>query len=1478
MGFCGPSPYGWGPASPVSDFDVTPCFAQSVLQVTPSLMLILVGSMRLVYAGRRMRDVTMTRAIRFKLLLFASATMLSTAMLVMCITSSNIDYSAVLSNVLAVGSMILATALFHVEYRAFDAGSMVLTAFWLLRVGVNSVSLRSYLNHGASPASPSLVVFMTLTALAVLMLLVEGCTQSKTLPAAKPDRNGAPFSRALFLWVSRLIRLGARRVLATDDLFECTDKLQSSTLHVEYVRLAGEGKQSFYRDYRVALPFWSIARHFWVQSLLAHLCEVGSVTMVFLGPELLDLLLGFVSSYHTPGMTPQAPTRGYILAVSFLGVTLLQAVFQQHRQHQSVQLVIRSQAMLMNALYHKASRLSLAGSQGVQTGDIVNHMAVDANGLAMAFLCAPDCWSSPLMIIVALVRLWKYLGPASLSGFGVILALAPAFVLSVRLVMRQQSIKLGNMDKRMKLMSEVLGGIKMIKLYASEAYFLKNIIALRDSEQTALRRMYIGFAGIFGLMNTLPYIIGLVSFCVYTATAPPSAPLNSRLVFLSVAYFNILTAPLNMLFQVAGAVSRAMVSYGRLVRFMSRLEVDGASATIDRATGSHPVAISIANGTFTWGCGNSETSPGAAKNQHPSDMNPCETTDPAHRETFALTDITLTVPRCSLTAVIGRVGQGKTALLHAILGEMQRAAGDVRVNGTVAYVSQAAWIINSTVRNNIVMGAPLDECRYQHTLAVCALLPDLKVLEHGDMTLIGDKGVSLSGGQKARISLARAVYAQADVYLLDDCLSAVDAQVDKHIFTHVIGKTGVLAGKTVVLVTHGVHHLPRCDHIMLLRSGRIVESGTYDELMAHRGDTYALINEHGLAADNVTDAESSHPTSGHISAQAASNVGHDQQVVSDVKSARADDDMLTGSIDLAVYKHYLTAMSKGSVAMFGCLLILLVGAQVFQFMWLQHMASVLDGSTSTPVSFYLKIMAVSTVTLFLSACLAIYWWFAKLAIRASKVLHRQLLTRVLKAASYWLDKTPVGRILNRFSGDIDALDEIIPSMLVNSIFQAALMAVWVVLITAALPWMVFLLIIAMAALLRVQQYFLATSREVKRIEAGCKAPIFQHFEEGVAGMVTIRAYGYQARLAVQVENKIDGLINAMFSNYAANRWLGMSVSAIGGFVMFGVALLSIVLRNSAVGSAVGLGVTSAQSLISLMIILTRSMSEVEANMVAVERIRAYSSVPIEAPDHGASVDVHWPSTGAIKFDQYSTAYEPMNSTSCLTAPLSKLSLRSVSFAIRGGERIGICGRTGAGKSTITLSLFRLLEAVSGTIEIDGQDISKVGLVNLRSRLTIIPQDPMLFKGTVRSNLDPHLEHADSTIWKALEQANIKDYVMSQDGELDALVETGGSNYSAGQRQLLTLTRALLGRQRIVIFDEATSATDAETDAVVQRTIRAEFKGCTVLTIAHRITTIMDSDRILVLENGKVVEFDTPTSLLRDPTGAFAKMVENARAE
>ncbi|CAG5116009.1 unnamed protein product, partial [Candidula unifasciata] len=826
--------------------------------------------------------------------------------------------------------------------------------------------------------------------------------------------------------------------------------------------------------------------------------------------------------------------------------------------------------------------------------------------------------------------------------------------------------------------------------------------------------------------------------------------------------------------------------------------------------------------------------------------------------------ISLEIPRGSFVAVVGPVGCGKSSLVSAVLGEMDSLQGSVQISGSTAYVPQTSWIQNSTLRNNILFGYSYNQKRYRKIIEACALVPDLQILPGGDMTEIGEKGLNLSGGQKQRVSIARALYANSDIYIMDDPLSAVDSHVGKHIFKRVLSDKGLLKNKTRIMTTNAVHWLPLVDVIIVMQDGRITEVGSYLELMKRVGNFSQFLLTHFR---KFQESESEVDEDIEVRQMKMKMWEHVESVTSQSESNTSGEELinfhqnsllllLTLAIVCALHFPKCQVMIRHAATKKTCCVnIFWKASNVLASVWLSKWTGDPDLQSTSFVKnmqkqrqyiiVYGALGAAQVIFIFAYACVA-----ALRMVTAAAGMHAAMLDRVLKAPMSFFDTTPVGRILPQ-----------IVFMWVTCVFSVA---ATLLVISVNTPIFTTVIVPLFLAYIAMQRFFVPTTRQLKRLESVTRSPIYSHFSETLSGCHVIRAFDSVARFVQTSTDLIDKNQVFYFAGISANRWLGIWVEAIGSLVVFFSAVFSL-MTPGINGAVLGLSVSYALQITQALKWLVRTMSDIETNVVSVERVQEYSQLVQEAARYTPLRSPNeWPYHGQIVFRQYSTRYreglEPV--------------LKGLDCVIQPGEKIGIVGRTGAGKSSLTLALFRLLEASYGEIIIDNIPISALGLYDLRSKITILPQDPVIFSGTLRENLDPNLEHLDQEIWTALTMSNMKHYVSAMPAGLYSEVGENGLSLSSGQRQLLCLTRALLRRTKILVLDEPTSSVDVETDTLVQSMVRRVFRNCTTITVAHRINTILDCNRVMVLEAGSIVEYDNPQYLLQQEESHFYKLAKS----
>ncbi|KAF9118643.1 hypothetical protein BGX30_004443 [Mortierella sp. GBA39] len=1136
--------------------------------------------------------------------------------------------------------------------------------------------------------------------------------------------------------------------------------------------------------------------------------------------------------------------------------------------------------------------------------------------------------SLPVEIGFAMWLLYGLLGWSSFASIAALLLVTPLQVWRARVYNGMLKDKLTVMDERVRLTTEILAAIKIVKLYGWESAFKQRIMEVRGRELAALKRL--------------------------------------GTVFVSMTLFTMLRTPIGELSETVTNTINVIVGSNRIKRFLLLEEIVESSVSRDPAVPMDPTLplVTIESASFSW---TKQPTAIASIDQDLADalddasqplLQPSEERNGSEHATTnwrpTLRHIQLSMARGSITSVVGRVGQGKSSLLSAILGEMYTLQGHVSIHGRVAYVPQHAWILNASVKDNILFGQPYDESRYLQILYSSGLEPDLAILPAGDMTEIGERGINLSGGQKQRVSLARAAYADADIYLLDDPLSAVDAHVDRHLWKRLLGPEGMLKDKTRILVTHGIHHLKEVDKIVLVKDGEVAEYGTYQELMALRSVFYQLIKEHSISHRKAAAREDTGSMTGATLAESAGTgdvesrsdgvtatqaeesasssdldddsslaatiefseeialPSNDNKTASDGKLVEAET-IKEGAVDFTISLAYVRAATyklAGLVVLFhvnshGCL----VATNLWLKYWIQNddgtggdgdgnPNSDLAGGKGFSLKVFIGVFAILTAVYVLSCIIVIYVGFAIARIRASYTLHRDLISKIFRLPCSFFDTTPLGRIINRISSDLQGIDDKLPWAIDEVICWGVRLTASVIIISVSTPTFLIALPVFIVAIAVIQKYYLASSRAVKRIFHVSKSPVFQNFNETLGGVTTIRAMGLQERFKAVNVGLLLTHVNAHVAYTYCIRWVEVRLQVLSSVVILVVAVGFVVSAGKDMDPATaGLALSFTLSITQEINYLVRNYCETQNMLVSVERMCEYTDMETEAPetlplDPRVEAAAAWPPKhGAIEFVNYSTRYrEGLD-----------LVLRNVTFKVGAGEKIGIVGRTGAGKSSLTLALFRMIEAANGPwvhsssspdgsettqeeednnivgkIMIDGIDISTLGLSDLRRALAIIPQDPILFAGTIRDNLDPFQEHSDADLWEALDRSHLKAYIQTLPGGLSSEVISNGENFSVGQRSLICLGRALLRKTKVLVLDEATSAVDVETDELIQKTIRAEFKDRTLLTIAHRIKTVMDSDKILVLEQGRVVEFESPKVLLARKDGSlFYRLAEQS---
>ncbi|KAF9957481.1 hypothetical protein BGZ70_009498 [Mortierella alpina] len=1456
MPFCDAE--GWHVFSQRRDMDFTQCFQDRLHKVA--------GKGRLV-------GVRANAVFYIKMLGVAAAIGIQLGLLIQTVSQDEYLSSSLLSTILYLVALACAAVLHWFEFFNMPNPSPSLVMFWLCTALISIFPTRSHIQEspkGLSSTFPALKLAFTIVAVLVFVLENIPKPQRSTLvrpnvtppvqdnPSPEPDANF--FKRITFFWLLPLLLKGKKKALRMEDVWSLHPKLLSYPLYLttrakmdaheaivahqlqeEEAAAAAAGLDAGDEKHKRATKLGRskinlakvVLGTVGYGIMTAIIPRLFYIAALYIRPQLFSQLIAFGTSYSqeekAKGTVPLEPWIGFGLLIAVFVSATLSSLFDAQYINICYNSGLKARGVLVNLIYRKSLRLSTTNKQEGM-GAIVNHMSTDVDKVVATFLVFHYSWSSIVEITIAAWMLYNEVQSAMFASIGVIFIILVISAAVSPQISRRQKAMMQCSDQRMKLINELVTYIKSIKLYTWESYFTNKITSMRRLQLRELRQFYSWITLLATFLNMIGPFSIFATLSIYTLVAQADAPLDIKRIFTAITLINMLEGPVGLINQSLSVIVGGKVAYDRLQHFFNSEEIDDENVLRNDDKDASDYAYEIDQGTFGWYTPEAieatvekkakETKAKAAQAAKEAKLSSKNTTaavdqagqaanesvstldeklakDQLKRTTTEDSDATssvestpnvtrdsmgpimhninLRIKRGNLTAVVGRVGEGKSSLVGALLGEMYKYSGSVRSYGSLAYVAQSAWILNDSVRNNILFGRPYDKERYINVVKSCALAPDFKMLIHGDNTIIGEKGISLSGGQKQRISIARAVYADADVYIFDDPLSAVDAHVDKHIFEHALTK--ILAGKTRILVTNGVNHLAKADQIVVIKQGTISQDGCYSELIQNEeGDLYRLIQESKFVATKDDSAESEEDLDADIdSVIEGSNDGDDdddsgaQRPDGPVKrptyrraksTAIAEEDFEVedkdevndevkseGRVGWDVYKFYILQLGSSGLTLFGIVAAIYLAVEINMELWLQRWGKqvYVPIEEQKPTSFWILTYFGFVISLALLLAFTIANFMVFMARRASKGLHASMLGPLARSPMSFFDVTSSGKIVNRFAHDMTAVDIDLPLHFINLIFITLMASTTFAFCIAASYYFAIVLLPIGYIYSVLGGFYLVSSRELKRLDSAARSPIYAHFGETLSGLVTIRAFSESHRFTTQATTLLDRSQQTSYLTNATTRWLQIMLDMVSVLIMSLVALLAIVQRDSVNQGIFAIVLSKITSLTLIMTRLMTTACQIETDIVSVERVREYSQLPSEARDliPDSKTDEHWPQQGEIAFKNYSTRYRDG----------LDLVLRNLSVTVKGGERIGIVGRTGAGKSSITMALFRIIEAAEA--------------------------------------------------------------------------------------------------------------------------LRREFQGCTVLTIAHRINTIMDSDRIMVLDNGGLKEFESPAKLLADTNSIFYSLAKES---
>ena len=1314
-----------------------------------------------------------------------------------------------------------------------------------------------------------------------------------------PFRRAGLLSRLTFAFVGSLLERGREYTLMPQDLDQL-DKRDDAAMvtnnlerawNAERASAAAAGREpSLWRAlYRSETNFST----FWVALVWAF----GESTTRVSQPVVMGQLVRWISQ---GGSKTQGYSEGVRWALVLIAVAFCQVIIHHQLYWTTMRGGWNCKQAATGLVQRKMLRLSACGRMA--SNAIVNLVSNDVARFDAACTRGPFGITAPCELIAVFIIMYFQLGLYSaLAGTSVLLLTLPLQIYFGKRFAVQRRITAGVTDKRVRKTGEMFSGISTVKAYCWERPLSAHVGELRDAERASIFVSQRMKAYNITFYIATPALATLATFSVFWAQG---RRLEVASVFTTIALLQVLRVTVGK--QFAGFIEAApecLVAVSRIKRFLLQPEaaVHARGVTVtanetandstageaqglleqseEKRTGgvamqrlgtrgaggpgeqiASDAAIVFKNATFTFDVqqqqqrmGNPQLKIEEAK-RGASDEN--------HRN--AVTDVTLAVPKGALAIVVGPVGAGKSSFLSAALGELRLVSGSVCVKQDACLCAQNAWIMAGSLRQNVLFGSQMDAKRYNRVVTACGLRPDLEQLQDGDKTMLGERGVNLSGGQKARVALARAAYSRAGLCLLDDPLSAVDPHVMERLFRDCI--CGVLRaeGRTVVLVTHHLQYARDADMLIVLDSeGRVAFAGPPGECP----DTTLTLEPEAKrkpAGDStVADTDERREQQDEPRGE---NVAKGEKKTRTVTRFIKKEERETGEVAGSTYIQYARLAGLCMVSLCFFLFVVTQGVVLTSEFWLKIWAEADDQRDVTFLYVYIGLALGVVVIATIRSVL-----FYEVNLRGASHLHDRSFLAVLRSPMGFFHSNPLGRVLNKFSSDLGQIDELLPPVLFDVLQLGLGSLAAFVMVCVAVPWLAILILPLSFAFVQLRQTFLASARELKRMESIAKSPIYAAFAAQLRGLVTLRAFRAGPRLSQEFLDSLDAYGRAWISWLLVSRWLGFRLDSLAFCVLASCAVGAVITSSTADPGLVGIALTYAIMLSGGFQYLVRQSARAETMMTSVERMMYYMRLPAEGdwtrPDD-SKLPKGWPVNGKLSVESLEMRYR-------IDLPLV---LKGVNVQIPARAKVGIVGRTGSGKSSLLNALLRLCSPSGGRVMLDGVDVAALGLHQLRAAVAWIPQEPHLFSGSLRANLDPFARATDADLWAALGAVQLNTVIKALPGRLDAPVRDGGSNFSVGQRQLLSLARALVSKARVVVLDEATANIDMETDAKIQAVIKCadgDFKDRTVLMVAHRLNTVADCDLIVVMDNGRVAEAGKPAELAQREGGVFAGMLRAA---
>ncbi|KAE8411413.1 P-loop containing nucleoside triphosphate hydrolase protein [Aspergillus pseudocaelatus] len=1300
-----------------------------------------------------------------------------------------------------------------------------------------------------------IIAILTSVAVGVkaLLLLLETVEKRRILKDVyakyPPEATGGIFNRFFFWWLNPLFKTGFSKLLSVGDLYTLDMQLTSKTLHSSLETMWNNGN----RNSLLLVTF----RTFKWQLLSAVLPRACLAALNICQPLLLHRSLSFSVEPETNATT----NIGYGLIGAYILVYLGMAVTMGQYQHMTYRTITMVRGAVISMVYRKATTLSVEDADPASS---LTLMSADIERIVQGWQTIHDIWGNALEIGIAIFLLEQQLGVAAVVAVGVAVVALAGSLVSLAFVMTRQAMWLEAIERRISSTTSMLASMKGIKMLGLSDLLMTCIHNLRLDELNIsrnFRKLLVWNMAFAWTTRIFAPIFAFGAFVGISYKNGNDAALNTSTTYTSLSLFALLADPLLNLVMALMTFFGSVGSFQRIQEFLEKNgHVDSRDKSRPLQLGpvqeSKKLAFVEDSETLTdeSSSAKSEKEPTALSGDMITIKNGAFGWD-TQKEPL-LKSLTITIPRQTFTMLVGPSGCGKSTLLKAILGEVPCLNGTISLSSErIAYCDQTPWHMNGSIKQSIVAMSGLDEDWYLSVICACALVEDFKQLPRGDQTIIGSKGIALSGGQSQRIALARAVYARKDIIVLDDVFSSLDATTEEFIFQSLIGTHGLLRsiGSTILLSSSSVKRVPFADHIIVLgNEGHVIEQGSFKALDLSGGyiSSFAL----GLPEQNNAAEK---PNSSAKSEIQVSSVEQDED--GDVESPGAGG-------DISIYLYYVKSIGWLPTLIFIIAITGFVFCISFPSIWMNWWASSNEAEPGKHTGYYLGIYAMLGAVGMLCLIVGCWQMIITMVPRSGENFHRKLLSTVLSAPMLYFSKTDSGAILNRFSQDLQLIDMELPVAAINTFVTFVLCICQMVFIGIASKYAAISFPAVILAVYCIQKIYLRTSRQLRFLDLEAKAPLYSHFADCLGGLVTLRAFGWQQAMEEKNHELLDYSQRPFYLLYAIQRWLTLTLDLVVAGIAVLLIVLVVVLRGSMSAGYVGVALLNVILFSQSIKLLVTFWTNLETHIGSILRVKMFSeNVPSEnLPTENDNLPPDWPSQGNLIFDSISAEYRP-----------SEPVLSDVSLSIQAGEKVGICGRTGSGKTSLLMSVFRMVELSSGSIRIDGVDISKVPRQEVRSRINGVAQSPLLIRGSVRENIDPTGCHTDKSIMEALRTVQLSSKVQDNGGlstEVDELF------LSHGQKQLFCLARAILRQGNILVLDEATSSVDTVTDEIMQQVIREKFSNHTILTVAHKLETILDYDKIIVLDAGRIVESGSPYALLASDTSHFSKLYASSMME